>query len=149
MNPEETYESLLWPDHCVVGTHGNDIIAELDESKFNRVVCKGTDPRVEMYSAFRSPLREPPLESAVSELAEVLKQEGVDGVVVVGLAGDYCVKASAVDAVEGGFTTYVVEEGVRCVGGDEGWKDAKANMEERGINIVTLEWVTKVSGLTP
>lgn len=143
-NPEETYESLLWPEHCVVGTPGNELIGELDTDRFDKIVLKGTDPRVEMYSAFRSPLRAPPLESAVSELAGVLAQEGIDGVVIVGLAGDYCVKFSAVDAAEGGWKTYVVEEGVRCVGGEEGWKNTKVEMQQKGIQTATLDWVKEV-----
>lgn len=143
-NPAEKYDSTLWPVHCVVGTPGNALAAGLAESMFDYVVCKGTDPRVEMYSAFRSPLRDPPLASAVSELGGLLRTAGIEKVVVVGLAGDYCVKSSAVDASEDGWDTYVVEEGTRCVGGEQAWVEAKREMEEKKVHIVSLEWVKEV-----
>ncbi|KIP12796.1 hypothetical protein PHLGIDRAFT_488857 [Phlebiopsis gigantea 11061_1 CR5-6] len=144
-NPRETYASTLWPPHCVAGTRGAALVAGLDApGVFDTVVRKGTDPRVEMYSAFRSPLRDPPLASAVSELGALLRRAGVERVVVVGLAGDYCVKCSAVDAAEDGWETYVVEEGTRCVGGEQAWAEVKQEMEGKGVRIVSLEWVNQV-----
>ena len=70
----------------------------LAQAALDRVVLKGTDARVEMYSAFRSPLRDPPLPEAVSELGDVLRGAGVRDVVVVGLAGDRVVCGVEVDA---------------------------------------------------
>ena len=143
-NPKETYKSLLWPDHCVQGTPGNALVSELHADKVDRVILKGCDPRVEMYSSFRSPLRDPPLASAVSELAEVLKEAGITDVVVGGLAGDYCVKFSALDSAEGGWRTYVLEDGMRCVSGDEGWRAAQEELTSKGVKIVTSQWVKEV-----
>ena len=143
-NPEETYETRLWPVHCVQGTPGNAIVAELDDVQFDKVVLKGTDPRVEMYSAFRSPLRDPPLASAVSDLDLTMREAGIQRVVIVGLAGDYCVMSSAMDAKDLGWETYVVEEGTKCVGGDEGWESAKREMEAVGVSVVNLEWAKEV-----
>ncbi|KAH8096694.1 Isochorismatase hydrolase [Cristinia sonorae] len=147
-NPNETYVSQAWPVHCVVGTPGNDLADGLDVDKIGRVVLKGRDPRVEMYSAFRTPLRNPPLETENGgELAKILLEEEVTDVVVVGLAGDYCVKASAVDCVEigrelgKGWRCWVVEEGVRSVGGEEGWEEAKRVLEEKGVAVVRLDAV--------
>lgn len=108
------------------------------------VVQKGTDPRVEMYSAFRAPLRDPPLPEAVSDLAERLRAAGTTHVVVVGLAGDYCVKCTALDAAEEGWDVVVVEEGVRSVDPEAGWRDAKAEMAEKGVRVVSLDWVKEV-----
>lgn len=143
-NARETYESALWPVHCVQGTRGAALAAGLDAGMFDRVVRKGTDARVEMYSAFRPPLRDPPLASADSGLERMLREAGVEGVVVVGLAGDYCVRASALDAKEAGWETYVVEEGVRSVGGEEAWRKVKGEMESKGISVVSLDWVKEV-----
>lgn len=143
-NPAEKYESRLWPDHCVVGTPGNELIPELDLAKFDLIVHKGTDPRVEMYSAFQSPLRNPPLPSAVSDVANQLKSANISDVLVVGLAGDYCVKSTALDSAEQGWLTYVAEDGVRSVGGDQGWNEAKQELEEKGVRIVDLPWVKEV-----
>ena len=129
------------------GTRGAARVAGLDAPQlFDAVVRKGTDPRVEMYSAFRSPLRDPPLASAVSELGALLRGAAVGRVVVVGLAGDYCVKCSAIDSAEEGWETFVVEEGTRCVGGEQGWDEAKREMEEKGVRIVSLEWVNQEIG---
>ena len=97
-----------------------------------------------MYSAFKSPLRDPPLLTAVSEMSGLLGDHKITDVVVVGLAGDYCVKFSAIDSVEGGWKTYVVEEGTRCVGGVSGWGDSKKDLEDKGVQIVNLDWVKKV-----
>jgi len=142
-NPNESYSSRLWPDHCVVGTRGNEIIPELDLDKIDEIVVKGCDARVEMYSAFRSPLKNPPLETAVSQLESLLKGNGITDVIVVGLAGDYCVKCSAIDSSESGFKTYVVEEAQKCVGGQESWEESKKEMEKNKVEVVGFDWVKK------
>lgn len=144
LNPAEHYETRLWPVHCVQGTPGNALLPELAAHRVDRVVLKGMDARVEMYSAFRSPLRDPPLPSAVSELADVLREREVTDVVVCGLAGDYCVKCSAVDSAEEGWRTYVVEDAVRSVGGETGWREAKEEMVAKGVQIVDAAWVKEV-----
>ena len=122
--------------HCVVGTPGNALLPELDHARIDAVVLKGMDPRVEMYSAFRSPLRAPPLASAVSDLEARLREARVTDVFVVGLAGDYCVLSTARDAAELGWATYVVEEGTRCVGGAEGWKETVQALQAKGVKVV-------------
>ncbi|KAH9948426.1 Isochorismatase hydrolase [Amylocystis lapponica] len=138
-NPAETYATRLWPVHCVAGTPGHALARGLDAARVARVVCKGADPRVEMYSAFRAPLRAPPLASAVSGLAAALRAHAVTDVYVVGLAGDYCVRASALDSAEEGWRTYVVEEAVRSVGGEEGWKGVRAELGEKGVRVVSVD----------
>ena len=123
--------------------------------KVGRVVLKGRDERVEMYSAFRTPLRDPPLEwetahGGVGELARIFIDEDVTDVIVVGLAGDYCVKASAIDCVDiaketgKGWKTWVVEEGVKCVGGEKGWEESKKSLTEKGVEIVHIADIQKV-----
>lgn len=143
-NPAETYRSRLWPDHCVAGTPGNELVPELALDRVDKVILKGTDRRVEMYSAFRSPLRDPPLQTAVSELEGVLRAAGATHVVVCGLAGDYCVKCSAIDSAELGWETYVVQDGTRSVGGEEAWGEACREMEAKGVHVVDSKWVKEV-----
>ncbi|OCH96014.1 Isochorismatase hydrolase [Obba rivulosa] len=138
-NPRETYETRLWPDHCVDGTPGQALAAGLEVARVEHVVRKGRDPRVEMYSAFRPPLRDPPLPEADSGLAEVLRARGVTDVFVVGLAGDYCVRYTAEDAAGEGWRTYVVQEGVRSVGGNEAWKGVVRELGEKGVKVVSLD----------
>ena len=141
-NPDEAYESRLWPDHCVVGTAGNELVKELDVGKVDLVLEKGTDSRVEMYSAFRPPLENPPLRESESGLESILKEKGVTDVYFVGLAGDYCVRFSAVDCAkvkDAGWNTYVIEEGIRSVNPGAGWEEARAEMLGVGVKIVSVK----------
>jgi len=100
------------------------------------VIEKGIDPRVEMYSAFYDPLRNPRVSD--SGLAAVLRDSGVTHVYVVGLAGDYCVRCTAADAHAEGFVTYVVEEGTRAVD-SVGWAACKTEIEEGGVSVVSKD----------
>jgi nicotinamidase-related amidase len=137
-NPEEKMESRLWPVHCVQNTPGAELVPELDFKKVDRVVKKGMDHRVEMYSAFAPPFRSPTVCS--SGLVDVLKDAGATHVFVVGLAADYCVKFTALDAAEHGFDTVVVEEGTRAVD-DKSMAQVKAEMESKGVRIVSLKGI--------
>ena len=112
-NPEETQETRLWPDHCIQGTKGAELLPELLVSKVDRIVEKGQDKRVEMYSAFADPFKSPCV--AKSDLAETLRTAGITDVYVVGLAADYCVKYTALDAQKEGFKTWVISDAVKAV----------------------------------
>ncbi|KOS20100.1 Nicotinamidase [Escovopsis weberi] len=105
-----TDTTRLWPVHCVAGTPGAQFAREMDAGRVDVVLDKGTDARVEMYSAFRDPF-------GVSEsgLEGRLAAEGVTDVYVVGLALDYCVRATAADAARCGFRVWVVREGTRMI----------------------------------
>ena len=140
-NPDETYESRLWPDHCVVGTKGNELLEELDIDKVDLILEKGTDPRVEMYSVFRPPLTNPPLKESESGLENILKERGITDVYFVGLTGDYCVRFSAIDCArtkDAGWNTYVIEEAIRSVDPGAGWEEARAEMLDAGVKIVSV-----------
>ncbi|KAI0774494.1 isochorismatase family hydrolase [Fomes fomentarius] len=138
-NPAESYETRLWPVHCVPGTPGNELLPELDAARIDFVLPKATEPRVEMYSAFRSPLRSPPLASAVSDLAERLSDARITDVFVVGLTGEFCVCSTALDAAELGWKTYVVEEGTRSFGGEEAWKETAEVLRGKGVKVVSVD----------
>lgn len=133
-NPAETYETRLWPAHCVQRTPGAELVPELEMGLLDRVVEKGTDARVEMYSAFYDPFTTPRVSD--SGLGEVLRGEGVTDVYIVGLAGDYCVKNTALDALAEGFQTYIVEEGTRAVDA-AGWDECRKEIEGRGVKVVS------------
>jgi nicotinamidase-related amidase len=140
LNPEETYVTRLWPKHCIIDTPGNELVKELDISKVDNIVLKGMDPRVEMYSAITSPFRSPKVQEATSDLEKLLREREVSHVYVVGLAGDYCVRSTAIDCVqEGGWTTFVVAEAVRSVDPNIGWTEAQKEMEEVGVKIIGLQ----------
>jgi nicotinamidase-related amidase len=104
----------------------------LDLSKVDVVIEKGQAKETEMYSAFRDPFA-----WQQSKMEEKLRESGVSDVFVVGLAGDYCVKATAEDAAELGWRgrVWVLEEGVRCVE-QSGWEDVKKDLSSVGVNVV-------------
>ena len=130
-DPARSYSSLLWPVHCVQDTPGAALAPQLDARLLDGLVTKGTDRRVEMYSAFYDPLK-----VCDSGLAGRLAAEGISHVFVVGLAADFCVKSTAESALEEGYETFIVEEGTRAVMLDE-WAECKAGIESQGIRFVS------------
>ena len=100
----------LWPVHCVQNTPGADLHPALDRRRIARIFHKGSNPEIDSYSAFFDNAHR-----KSTGLGEYLKQQGVDGVYVCGLATDYCVKFTALDAVGLGFKTYVIEGACRGV----------------------------------
>ena len=103
-------EQILWPDHCIQDSPGADFAAGLDTGRIDRVIQKGTDPGIDSYSGFFDNGRR-----RATALNDVLRSAGVTRVYLMGLATDYCVKFTALDARKQGFETYLVEEGVRGV----------------------------------
>ena len=93
-----------WPVHCVAGSPGAQLHPELDATQVDVIVDKGQDPGTEGYSGFEG-----------TQLAELLRDSGVDDVTVVGLATDYCVKNTALDALREGFAVRVDRAGIRGV----------------------------------
>ena len=123
---------VLWPDHCVQGTHGAELHDELHEELIGRVVQKGLDPRIDSYSGFFDNGHR-----KSTGLADWLRERWVTRVYVMGLTTDYCVKATALDARELGFDTWVIEDGCRPVELHPGDSDrAFGAMRAAGATIV-------------
>ena len=103
-------EQVLWPDHCVQNTFGAELAAKLNQTGIQHVVQKGTDRTIDSYSGFFDNARrkKTPLEGQ-------LRARDVDTLHVMGLATDYCVKATVLDAVDLGFRTVLIIAGVRGV----------------------------------
>lgn len=101
-NPSDIQEIPIWPVHCVKGTKGAAIIPELNSSKLAKVLEKGRTKDVEMFSGFADCFGNK-TDAASFDLAEVLREAAISHVYVVGLAGDYCVRCSAIDAKKEGF----------------------------------------------
>ena len=101
---------ILWPVHCVQDTHGAEFAPGLDTSRIDRVFYKGTDPRIDSYSGFHDNGHR-----QSTGLGEYLRQRGVDELFLAGLATDYCVKFSALDALRLGFRTSVITDACRGV----------------------------------
>lgn len=135
-----SYNIPLWPAHCVQETNGSDIIPDIDVSKFDEVVEKGKDSRSEMFSGFADVFGSKSSEAASQDLAGLLHRAGITTIFTVGLAGDYCVKCTALDAKKEGFEVYVVQEAVRSVdSGENGWGVATKEMEKAGIKIISVK----------
>ncbi|MGF1599631.1 MAG: bifunctional nicotinamidase/pyrazinamidase [Acidimicrobiales bacterium] len=125
-------EQVLWPDHCVQGTPGAELAEGLATDHIDRIVRKGTDRRLDSYSGFYDNAHR-----RATGLEDVLREEGVDAVDVVGLATDYCVLFTALDAVEAGFTTTVLAAGCRAVELQPGDGEAAlARMAAAGVMVV-------------
>ncbi|KAJ6442554.1 pyrazinamidase/nicotinamidase [Purpureocillium lavendulum] len=128
------YETLLWPTHCIQGSPGAELVPELRRrDRLQGVVDKGTHRDVEMYSAFYDPFR-----VSDSGLAGRLRDEGVTDVFVVGLAADFCVRATAEHAHDEGFRSYIIQEGTRPVMPDK-WPACRADILAKGVGIVSVD----------
>lgn len=106
---------VLWPDHCVQNSPGSSFHSALDVACIDHIVHKGTDPGIDSYSAFfdNGHLKD-------TGLAAFLEERAVDELVLLGLATDYCVKFTVLDAIGLGFGVTVVEDGCRAVNMAEG-----------------------------
>jgi nicotinamidase/pyrazinamidase len=119
---------VLWPDHCVQGTEGAQIAKDISIPQAALVIRKGYHNEVDSYSAFLEADKE-----THTGLGGYLKERGIDTVFITGLATDFCVAWTAIDARHAGLTTYVVEDA--CRGIDIGGSLAKAwtDMTEAGV----------------
>jgi nicotinamidase/pyrazinamidase len=123
---------ILWPVHCVQNTVGAAFVPALDMKQVAEVFQKGTHPKIDSYSSFFDNGHR-----KATGLADFLKTHRVTDVFIVGLATDYCVKFSALDAIGLGFKAHVIEEACRGVNLKQG-DVAKAieEMRQAGVEIV-------------
>jgi len=101
---------VMWPNHCVQETPGAEFAAQLNLASIDRVFKKGLDPQIDSYSGFFDNGHR-----KSTGLGEVLKSQGITEVVVLGLATDYCVKFTVMDALQLGFKTTLITDGSRAV----------------------------------
>ncbi len=123
-----TEQGGIWPIHCVQHTDGADFHTDLQLPEVTTIVSKAQTPESEAYSGFQG-----------TELANYLRRLGVDTVYVGGLATDYCVKSTVLDALANGFETYFLADaskGVEVNPGDVA--TAEAAMSEAGAKTLTL-----------
>jgi len=106
----EGLDQILWPDHCVQATVGAEFAPGLNTESIHHVIQKGTDPNIDSYSGFFDNAKR-----KATGLETYLRKEDVDEVHVMGLATDYCVKFTALDAVELGFRVVLRLDGIRGV----------------------------------
>jgi nicotinamidase/pyrazinamidase len=123
----------LWPDHCVQGTFGAELAQGFNIEKIQYVVQKGLDPLVDSYSAFfdNNGLNPSPLHAH-------LQSQGITNLVLSGIATDYCVKFTALDAKNLGYDVTVLID--LCRGVDpETTKEAIQEMKDKGIRVMTTQ----------
>jgi nicotinamidase/pyrazinamidase len=135
-HPFETIEvdygpQTLWPDHCVQGTEGAAFHPALDLPNAELVIRKGYHPAIDSYSAFRENDRKTP-----TGLTGYLRERGLTRVTLCGLATDFCVFFSAIDAREAGFETAVVLEASRAIDVDSSLARALVAMRDAGISFI-------------
>jgi len=117
---------VLWPPHCVQNTGNANVL--LDQELFKAIVKKGKDKRFDSYSGFKDD------GGATTEMDELLKRQGIGELIIYGIATDYCVKATAIDAAEAGYKVTVIEG--LCRGVDpQTTAVALQEMKERGIKV--------------
>jgi nicotinamidase/pyrazinamidase len=126
-------EQILWPVHCVQDTHGAEFAPAFDTSRIAHIFHKGIDPRIDSYSTFfdNAHRRE-------TGLADYLKERSIKDIYLMGLALDYCVKYSALDARQLGLKMYVILDGCRGIGLEPGDLDCAVD-EMKRAGAVLLE----------
>jgi nicotinamidase/pyrazinamidase len=123
-------QQVLWPVHCVQGSTGANFSSNLQTEKIEAIFRKGTDPQIDSYSGFYDNGH---LKS--TGLSHYLKGKGITAVYVVGLAADYCVYFTALDALAEGFATFIIEDATRAISA-EGFEKAKADFKRKGGQVL-------------
>jgi nicotinamidase/pyrazinamidase len=124
---------ILWPDHCIPGSRGAEFHAGLDTVRAEFILRKGFHPGIDSYSAFYENDRR-----TATGLSGYLRSRGLRRLFLGGLATDYCVLYSALDARREGFEVYVIEEAVRGLDVDGSMEKARTSMLESGIHMIRL-----------
>ena len=131
-------EQVLWPTHCVAGTHGAEFYSEFDTSHIDKIINKGADPEIDNYSCFRD---NPQMRN--TELLDFLQEHNVDEIYIAGLTTEYCVKFSSLDSVKYGYRTNVIIDACRGVGSTREINKAINEMTSSGVNIITPDILYK------
>lgn len=128
---------VLWPDHCVQGTRGAEFHSELDTTRAKLIVRKGMYPHIDSYSAFRENDRR-----TSTGLAGYLKELNIRRLFLCGIATDFCVKWSALDARATGFDVVVIEDACRGINVDGSLEAARSEMLEAGVRLIHADDVS-------
>lgn len=136
---------VWWPVHCVQNTAGAAFHPELNQAAISEIFQKGQDPDIDSYSAFFDNGRR-----AKTRLDDWLQQQGINCLFVMGLATDYCVKYTVLDALTSGYKTSVIKEGCRAVNlQPQDGQQAIDAMNEAGATIQSLaQFMAEIKVLT-
>lgn len=138
-NPFDTIElaygeQVLWNSHCVQGTTDADFHADLQATKAQLIIRKGYHAHIDSYSVFMEADRQ-----TMTGLAGYLKERGIKKVYVVGIATDFCVAWTAIDAVNLGFECVVIMDATAAIDVDGSLSKAKADMQQVGVVFASSE----------
>jgi nicotinamidase/pyrazinamidase len=123
-----------WPEHCVMNTKGAEFHPDLKLPRHTNVVSKGTNPEEDGYTAFQGRNPDGRL------LDDLLRARSVGELLIGGLTTDHCVKWSALDAVEAGFTVKVLGDAIRAVNLEPGDEErAIEQMKAKGVELISFE----------
>jgi nicotinamidase/pyrazinamidase len=121
-------DQVLWPDHCVRGTPGARLRGDLDVDGAFLILRKGANPGIDSYSAFTEADG-----VTTTGLAAMLRARGAERVFACGLATDFCVAFSALDARAAGFETFVIEDACRAIDANGSLAAARGRMDAAGV----------------
>ena len=125
-------DQILWPDHCVQESTGAEFSSKLNTGKFQTIIQKGTDILIDSYSGFFDNGKK-----KNTGLDAYLKEKMVESVFVVGLATDYCVKYTALDAAELGYRTFIIPDATKAVNLQEhDFEHAIDEIQSKGIGVI-------------
>ncbi|HBQ60560.1 MAG TPA: nicotinamidase, partial [Balneolaceae bacterium] len=124
-------EQVLWPDHCVQGSTGAEFHPDLDSDSSQLIVRKGFRKHIASYSAFFENDQD-----TVTGLHGYLQARNIDEVFITGLALDFCVKWTALDARKLGYTVNLVEDAVKGIDMDGSVDEAFKEMKQAGVQFV-------------
>lgn len=130
----------LWPDHCVQGSHGAEFHPDLDLSAAELILRKGFRPEIDSYSAFLENDKK-----TTTGLAGYLRERGIRRIFLAGLAYDYCVRFSAVDAVRLGFPAIVIEDACRSVGLPGSIESTHREFAESGVTRIRSQAIKAIA----
>ena len=122
---------VMWPDHCVQGTQGAEIARELDIPHAQLVIRKGYNAGIDSYSGFKEADRQ-----TSTGLEGYLKERGFRRVFCAGLALDFCVAWTAMDAAAAGFETYLIEDASRAIDANGSLEKARRDLDAAGVRVV-------------
>lgn len=123
-------QQVLWPEHCIRNTSGAEFHPDLKTGKIESIFRKGTDISIDSYSGFYDNAH---LKS--TGLSGYLKEKKAKELFFVGLAAEYCVKFSILDALDEGFSATLIEDGTRALS-DDAFKKAKQDILQKGGKII-------------
>ena len=125
---------ILWPDHCIQGETGSAFHKDLDQDSLELIIRKGFRKEIDSYSAFFENDK-----STTTGLTGYLQGRGIKRIFLCGLATDFCVYYSAIDAVKQGFETFVIADACRAIDMDDSLAKAMMHMRESGVEIISSD----------